>query len=136
MKARLLPFALTLFLVSGALAAEPKAPPLDPREVHLAGLVQLRRGGEHAEDYLSPDGRELVFQSSRPPYACDQIFRIPADGSGPATLVSTGKGRTTCSYFTVDGRRILYSSTHLAGAACPPPPDRSQGYVWPIDANF
>src|SRR3954469_12679583 len=136
MKGRLLPFALTLFLVSGALAAEPKAPPLDPREVHLAGLVQLSRGGENAEAYWSPDGRELVFQSSRPPYACDQIFRVPADGSGPATLVSTGKGRTTCSYFLQGGQRVLYSSTHLAGPECPPPPDRSHGYVWSIDPHY
>src|SRR3954467_8619568 len=128
MKARLLPFALTLFLVSGALAAEPKAPPLDPREVHLAGLVQLSRGGENAEAYWSPDGRQLIFQSTRPPYACDQIFRQPADGSGTATLVSTGKGRTTCSYFTPDGSRVLFSSTHAAGDSCPPPADRSQGY--------
>jgi hypothetical protein len=45
MSTRLLPFALTLFLVCGALAAEPKAPPLDPREVHLAAQVQLIRGG-------------------------------------------------------------------------------------------
>lgn len=136
MTTRLLPFALTLFLVSGAFAAEPKAPPLDPREVHLSGLVQLSRGGENAEAYWSPDGRELIFQSSRPPFACDQIFRIPADGSGAATLVSTGKGRTTCSYFLQGGQRVLYSSTHLAGPACPPPPDRSHGYVWSIDPGY
>ncbi len=144
MSPRLSPFALTLFLASAALAAAPaaddssglKPPPLDPREVHLSNLVQLSRGGENAEAYWSPDGRELIFQSARPPYACDQIFRIPADGSGPATLVSTGKGRTTCSYFLDGGKRILYSSTHLAGPACPPPPDRSHGYVWPIDPNF
>ena len=139
MKARLLPLFLPFFLASGVLAAAdapPKAPPVDPREVHLTALVQLSRGGENAEAYWSPDGRELIFQSTRPPYACDQILRIPADGSREATLVSTGKGRTTCSYFTADGKRILYSSTHLAGPACPPPPDRSQGYVWPIDGNF
>jgi Tol biopolymer transport system component len=143
MKARLLPFALPFFLGSGALAALAteaagplKEPPLDPREVHLTGLVQLSRGGENAEAYWSPDSRELIFQSSRPPYACDQIFRIPADGSGPAALVSTGKGRTTCSYFMAGGRRVLYSSTHLAGPACPPPPDRSHGYVWSIDPGY
>jgi Tol biopolymer transport system component len=140
MSTRLLPFAMAFFLASGPLAAEDaaglKPPPLDPREVHLAGLVQLSRGGENAEAYWSPDGRELIFQSARPPFSCDQIFRIPADGSGPATLVSTGKGRTTCSYFTADGKRILYSSTHLAGPACPPPPDRSHGYVWSIDPGY
>src|SRR6185369_15399063 len=42
------------------------------------------------------------------------------------------KGRTTCGFFFPDGRRAIYASTHLAGAACPSPPDRSAGYVWPI----
>ena len=51
-------------------------------------------------------------------------------------MVSTGKGRTTCSYFFPDGERILYSSTHAAGAACPPPPDYSQGYVWKLHPEF
>ncbi|MES1245612.1 MAG: PA domain-containing protein, partial [Acidobacteriota bacterium] len=120
-------------------AAEEPASLLDPRESHLSGLVQLTHGGENAEAYWSPDGRELTFQSTRPPYGCDQIFRMPAppgDTGGEPRLVSTGKGRTTCAYYTVDGRRVLYSSTHHAGDACPPPPDRSQGYVWPIDRNF
>ncbi|MDY7092540.1 MAG: M28 family peptidase [Acidobacteriota bacterium] len=103
-----------------------------PGEKHLEEIVQLTFGGENAEAYWSPDGEELVFQSTRPPYGCDQIFRIPADGSGEAKLVSTGLGRTTCAYFTADGERVLYASTHEADTACPPPPDRSQGYVWPL----
>jgi Tol biopolymer transport system component len=112
------------------------APPLDPREIHLADLVQLTRKGENAEAYWSPDGRELVLQSTHPPYACDQIFRLPADGSGEMSLVSTGRGRTTCSYFSKDGQRVFYSSTHLANPECPPPPDRSHGYVWSIDPAY
>jgi Tol biopolymer transport system component len=119
-----------------AAGPSPSEPLLDPRETHLADLAQLTDGGENAEAYWSPDSRQLSFQTTRPPFACDQIFRMPADGSGPAVQVSTGKGRTTCAYFTQDGRRILYSSTHQAGDACPPPPDRSQGYVWPVDPDF
>ncbi|HEY0513911.1 MAG TPA: M20/M25/M40 family metallo-hydrolase, partial [Thermoanaerobaculia bacterium] len=142
MNARILPLLLAGLLGAGLPAhAEDtgrllKAPPLDPREVHLVDLRQITRGGENAEAYWAPDSRELVLQSTHPPYACDQIFRTPADGSGPLTLVSTGKGRTTCSYFTADGQRILYSSTHLTEPACPPPPDRSHGYVWQIDPNY
>jgi Tol biopolymer transport system component len=109
---------------------------MDPREVHFDALVQLTFQGENAEAYWSPDGRELTLQSTHPPYACDQIFRLPADGQGAMTLVSTGKGRTTCSYFTKNADRILFSSTHAAGDACPPPPDRSHGYVWSIDPNY
>jgi Tol biopolymer transport system component/Zn-dependent M28 family amino/carboxypeptidase len=133
-------FAL-LFSTFSAIAAPAAAPPwpppsLDSRETHLADLVQLTRGGENAEAYWSPDGEQLVFQSTRPPYACDQIFRMAAAAPGEPVRVSNGKGRTTCAYFTRDGRRILYSSTHQAGDACPAPPDRSQGYVWPIDRHL
>jgi Tol biopolymer transport system component len=117
-----------------AAAAPAASTPLrDAREVHLGAVRQLTRGvGENAEAYWSFDGKELIFQSKRPPYACDQIFTVPADGSAPAALVSTGKGQTTCAYFTPAGDRFLYASTHEAAAACPAPPDHSQGYVWKL----
>ncbi len=109
----------------------------DPREVHLADLVQITDGGENAEAYWSPDGSELVLQSTHGEYACDQIFRVAADGSGPMRLVSTGKGRTTCSYFTYPkGERILYATTHLDSPDCPPSPDYSQGYVWALYPGY
>ncbi|HEU5059776.1 MAG TPA: PA domain-containing protein, partial [Kofleriaceae bacterium] len=106
-------------------------------EVHLAEIRQLTRGaGENAEAYWSSSGRELILQSSRAPYGCDQIYRLPVDGSGEAALVSTGKGRTTCSYFFPGDERVLYSSTHLAADSCPPPPDHSQGYVWALYESY
>jgi len=101
-------------------------------EPHLAVVRQLSFGGENAEAYWSPDGSELIFQSTRDPYGCDQIFRLAVDGPGDPVLVSTGTGRTTCAYFTAGGQRVLFSSTHLAGPECPPVPDHSQGYVWPL----
>ena len=113
-----------------------------PREVHLADVRQLTFGGENAEAYWSPDGKELIFQSTREPFACDQIFRMAVPVAGAKAerptprLVSTGLGRTTCSYFTVDGEGILYSSTHAGSRDCPPVPDRSQGYVWPLYDTF
>ncbi|HEY7601079.1 MAG TPA: hypothetical protein VIB60_01100 [Methylomirabilota bacterium] len=107
------------------------APPPDPRERHLAGLRQLTFGGQNAEAYWDRSGTRLVFQSTRAPFGCDQIFTMGADGSD-VRLVSTGRGRTTCAFFTPDGGRVLYASTHGAHADCPPPPDRSRGYVWPL----
>jgi len=107
----------------------------DPRERHFSKLHMLTDGGENAEAYFSFDGRRLIFQSTRPPFRCDQIFTMGIDGSG-LKLVSTGKGRTTCSYFYPDGKHILYSSTHLAGPDCPPPPDRSHGYVWAVYPGY
>jgi Tol biopolymer transport system component len=109
----------------------------DPREVHLADVRQLTFGGENAEAYFSPDGKQLIFQSTRPPYACDQIFTMAVHPPGAPQLVSTGTGRTTCAYFSYPAAdHILYASTHHAGAACPPPPDRSHGYVWAIYGEY
>jgi Tol biopolymer transport system component len=51
-------------------------------------------------------------------------------------MVSTGDGATTCSYIFPGTRRLLYASTHLAARECPPRPDYSKGYVWPIHASF
>jgi len=101
----------------------------------LANLRQLTHGGQNAEAYWSPDGRRLIFQTTRPPYDCDQIFVMNADGSDQH-LVSTGKGRTTCGYFLGDNRHIVYASTHEADAACPKPPDRTQGYVWGVFPGY
>ncbi|HVF49074.1 MAG TPA: hypothetical protein VNA19_03240 [Pyrinomonadaceae bacterium] len=108
----------------------------NPSERHLRNVRQLTFGGENAEAYFSSDGRTLIFQSKRDGRECDQIYTMNADGTGAPRMVSNGEGRTTCSYFFPGGRRILYSSTHLAGAACPPRPDFSRGYVWPIYPSF
>ncbi len=107
----------------------------DPREVHLSELVMLTDGGENAEAYFSFDGSRLIFQSTSPPYACDQIFTVGIDGSD-RQLVSTGTGRTTCAYFLPGDEQIVYSSTHLGAPECPPVPDHSHGYVWPLYADY
>ncbi len=119
-------------------AAEGTLSPVEyPEEKHLANLRQLTFGGVNAEAYWSADGTKLIFQSTRPPFACDQIFTLDLTlpGAEPK-LVSTGEGRTTCAYFFPDGKRILYSSTHLGGKSCPPPPDMSHGYVWALYPEY
>ncbi|MGD2115176.1 MAG: M28 family peptidase, partial [Acidobacteriota bacterium] len=123
---------------AGALRAEDgPSSLLDPREVHLADAVQITDGGENAEAYWSPDGTELVLQSTHGDLGCDHIFRVPADGSGAMEMVSSGEGRTTCAYFTYpDGERILYSTTAFGSPECPPPPDFSRGYVWALYDSF
>src|SRR6516164_1867719 len=107
-----------------------------PGEKHLHNVRQLTFGGQNAEAYWSHDDKYLIFQHQGDGVPCDQIYTIPVDtpDGKPATpkLVSTGKGRTTCSYFFPAGDRILFSSTHAASPECPPKPDYSHGYVWPI----
>jgi Tol biopolymer transport system component len=102
---------------------------------HLDNIKQLTFGGQNAEAYWSPDGRRLIFQSTRDKLDCDQIFIMNADGSDQH-MVSTGKGRTTCAYFLKDAKHIIYASTHEANPACPPPADRSKGYVWAVYSGY
>jgi len=95
----------------------------------------LTNKGENAEAYFSFDGKKLVYQSTFDSMQCDQIFTMNIDGTD-RELVSTGNGRTTCSYYYPDGKRILYASTHHHDKKCPPPPDRSKGYVWKLYETF
>ena len=111
-----------------------------PEEVHLRNVRQLTFGGENAEAYFSFDDKQLILQIA---YAeqgieCDQIFYgdIPKrrDKNFEVNMISTGKGRTTCSYFLPGNRVFIYASTHKADANCPEALDwRKIGrYVWPL----
>lgn len=111
-------------------------------EDHLQNIRQLTDGGDNAEAYFSFDGEKLVFQSNFDNWDvdCDQIFYFDWQKDSimeqRPPMVSTGLGRTTCSYFLPGDTTIIYSSTHLADSACPPEPGREQGYVWPIYEGY
>jgi len=105
-------------------------------ETHLAGIRQLTFGGENAEPYWSPDGKEVIFQATPPGRACDQmyVYNLATDD---VKMVSNGQGRTTCGYFDYpEMDRIIYASTQAASDSCPPPPDYSKGYVWAIYPSY
>ena len=104
-------------------------------EKHLKNLKMLTLTGENAEAYLSFDEQKLIYQSTVGGLQCDQIFTMNINGTNKK-MVSTGLGRTTCAYFLPGDSTILYASTHLAGDECPPPPDRSKGYVWKLYDSF
>jgi Tol biopolymer transport system component len=102
----------------------------DERETHLADLRQLTFDGENAEAYFSPDGRSLVFQRTPPGGGCDQQYLLDLT-TGEISLLSSGKGRTTCGYFAYPGgERLIYATTEHLDDACPAKPDRGRGYVW------
>ena len=117
---------------------------LYPEEKHLKNIQQLTFGGDNAEAYWSYDGKYIVFQrtSLKDGIPCDQIYmgRTPAPGEKfTYQLISTGKGRTTCPYFTKDGKHVIYASTHLAAEDCPPVPDRKKygnKYIWPLYSSY
>jgi TolB protein len=111
------------------------AGPMLAQTSHLDNLKQLTFGGQNAEAYWAPDGKRLIFQSTRDKLQCDQEFIMNADGSDQH-MVSTGKGRTTCGYFLPDNKHIIYASTHEAGDACPAEVDRSKGYLWAVYPTY
>jgi Tol biopolymer transport system component len=104
-------------------------------EKHLTNIKMLTEEGQNAESYLSFDEKKLIFQRAVGDIECDQIFTMNLNGSNKK-MVSTGNGRTTCSYFLPGDQKIIYSSTHLADDDCPPPPDFSKGYVWKLYESF
>ena len=118
---------------------------LFPAETHFANIQQLTFGGDNAEAYFSFDGKYIVYQrkNEKEGIPCDQIWMgkipsLPGEKFRPK-LLSTGTGRTTCSYFYPDGKHILYGSTHLADKECPPVPDRSKygnKYIWAVYEGF
>jgi TolB protein len=114
-----------LLMMPGALRAQE----------HLGNMSQLTHGGQNAEAYWAPDGKRLIFQSTRDGAGCDQQYIMNRDGSNQH-LVSTGKGVTTCGYFLPDNKHIIYASTHEDNAMCPAPADRSKGYVWAVYPGF
>ena len=125
-------------------ASEPKPAPANllypGEEKHLRNVRQLTFGGQNAEAYFSIDDKMLSFQHQGNGVSCDQIYTMPVDtpDGKPATpkLISSGKGRTTCSYIFPAGDRLLYSSTDATSPECPPKPDYSHGYVWPIYSSY
>ncbi len=114
-----------LFLATFAWAQEP----------HFGAIQQLTHGGANAEAYFSPDGTKIVFQATREGYKCDQLYVINSDGTGER-MISSGKGRVTCGFFTSDNQHVLYASTHEASPECPPDPDRSKGYLWGVTGTY
>jgi len=113
-------------------------------EVHFSNMKQLTFEGDNAEAYWSFDDSKLVFQAKNEKWdaPCDQIYVTDTNNykmlSDIPQIVSTGLGRTTCSYFLPGDSTILYASTHLADSACPKEPKKREDgkYVWPIYESF
>lgn len=127
----------------GSSMATKKAGIYKEGETNFKTLTQLTDGGDNAEAYWSFDDSKLVMQVTNPEWGleCDQIYYFDWKEDNlmeeMPNLVSTGKGRTTCSYFLPGDTTIVYASTHLVDSACPPVPEKTNGkYVWPIYESF
>src|SRR3990167_7869000 len=113
------------------------------QEKNLQNIKKLTFGGDNAEAYFSQDSKNLTMQVTNTQFGvpCDQIYSLdltqPITDFNNLKLVSTGKGRTTCSYYMPDGKHIIYASTHASNSACPAPPKPKDGkYLWAIYPEF
>lgn len=113
------------------------------KEVHLTNLRQLTFGGDNAEAYFSFDSKKLCFQSNNPVWGlqCDQIFWMDIEEAADnkiyqPLMVSNGKGRTTCSFYLPDNKRVLFASTMKGGDNCPPEPEKGGKYLWAIHPSY
>lgn len=113
------------------------------QEMHFRNIQQLTFGANNAEAYWGFDDSKIIFQSDNPEWGadCDQIYYMDAKANEPGfepKMISTGMGRTTCSFFLPGDTTFVYGSTHLADQACPAVPERgpSGAYVWPIYEGY
>jgi TolB protein len=137
-------FALLIFLsISIPCFSEDKD---SIKESHLKNIQQLTFGGDNAEAYFSFDGKFLSFQTNNKAWGlkCDQIYamniqRAQKEGAKyMPQLISTGKGRTTCSFYLPNNKSILFASTHHYMDTCPAstPYNPKAKYVWPVYPEF
>jgi TolB protein len=92
--------------------AESKASGAVLESRHLGNIKRVTFGLSRAgEGYFSPDGKWVVYQAYPVGYPFYQIY-VQKLGEKTPRRVSPGRGRTTCSYFTIDGKRILFASSH------------------------
>lgn len=127
-----------------AQAQASKDPVIYPNEKHFKNLRQLTFGGDNAEAYFGFDNEHVVFQRTSPKdgIECDQIFygnvKKNPNKKFEFKMVSTGKGRTTCSYLMPDKKHVLYATTQYGSDTCPIPPKRGETkhYVWPVYDSY
>jgi Tol biopolymer transport system component len=108
---------------------------ISPGEKHFAHLWKVTDEVDNAaEGYWSFQGDRLTWQGMPRGSGCDRIF-VTGDSPKPEAI-SDGRGVTTCSYFLPDGKHLIYASTKAFQVDCPPRPDMSRGYVWPVHPEY
>jgi hypothetical protein len=156
-------FGTTCLLSPASIAAEPAPAAANASSAVDDGLsaverqfltppVQVTVGMPKAgEGYFSSDSRRICYQAVPADYPFYQIFVQPFDAAAPRPAmpvrISTGRGRTTCSWFSPDGTRLLFASSHLdpqldateSAARAQAEEDRKTGrrrrYQWDFDPH-
>ena len=109
-------------------------------KTYLSGITQLTfqsMGLTNAgEAYFSPDAKTIIFQATPAGATEYQIYTMDL-ASRKFKMVSTGKGACTCGFFSPDGKKILFASSHLGPDSTEKPGDEeSAGYSWNFDQHM
>ena len=126
---------MLLFTASAATASDVKHASDNGERAYLQNIKQLTSEGVNGEAYFSRDMKNIIFQSKRVGNPYYQIYSMEIDG-GNQRLISTGKGKTTCSYFRPDGDKIIYASTHHNRSSGTEPPEEEKKYQWDFDSDM
>ena len=99
----------------------------------LKNTKQLTFIGDNGEAYFSHDDKNLIFQSKRNGHKCDKIYSMTVEGDSISRINEDG-GAFTCSYYSLDSKKIFFSSTMKDSSECPevykhPNPRK---YIWPL----
>lgn len=98
----------------GALLSRAPATADESRWLHnVRQITRADMGLERAgEAYFSADGKRICFQAYPQGQTDYQIYVMNTDGGG-LEMVSTGRGATTCAFFSPDGTKLIFGSNHL-----------------------
>ena len=134
-----------LVLMPLVLAQHPGAPAQSAEEAarearHLRNIRQVTFGFPKAgEGYFSPDGSKIIFQAF-PPVPPSifhqtkgeeqgyQIYVADLKSDAKPRMVSTGHGKCTCGFFSIDGKKVGFGSSHLDPEADALEPPRGPAY--------
>jgi Tol biopolymer transport system component len=139
--------ALVSILFLCACAGTPIQEEWQAKETHLANIRQLTTVGVRSgESYFSPDGEKIVYMAIRDGYPFFRIFEMNADGTDQH-LVGPERGKQTCPYYSPDGKKLIFGSTHLdpdlgtkekeaLEAMKKPPTGPRKKYKWDFDETY
>jgi Tol biopolymer transport system component len=106
-----LAFISPLTSLARAADSAPEKPSIESH--YLSNIRQVTGGFVRAgEGYFSPGGQTIIYQAVPQDYPFYQIYTQSLAGGKPR-LVSTGRGKTTCSFFSPDRKGIIFASSHL-----------------------
>lgn len=147
---RILPLLLVFVFACAAEVSMADGPQEDwekSESRHLENIRQLTfLGPRSGESYFSPDGEKIIYMAIRDGYPFFRIFEMNADGTGQR-LIGPERGKQTCPFYSPDGKKIIFASTHLdpnlqqkeeeaLEAMKKPPATRGRRYQWDFDEAY